>query len=56
MGNCRSKKRRNDVNMNAASSNINRRRLRLGGGAYGDIGNLDYSNFMSGQFLLDLLL
>ena len=56
MGNCRSKKRRNDVNMagdglNQASSNINRRRLRLGGrgGGYGDIGNLDYSNFMSGQ-------
>ena len=55
MGNCRSKKRRNDVNMagdglNQASSNINRRRLRLGGGGgYGDIGNLDYANFMSGQ-------
>lgn len=55
MGNCRSKKRRNDVNMagdslNPASSNVNRRRLRLGGGGgYGDIGNVDYSNFMSGQ-------
>ena len=54
MGNCRSKKRRNDVNMagdslNLASSNVNRRRLRVGGvGSYGDIGNVDYSNFMSG--------
>ena len=36
--------------LNPASSNVNRRRLRLGGGGgYGDIGNVDYSNFMSGQ-------
>ena len=54
MGNCRSKKRRNDVgdSLNPASSNVNRRRLRLGGaGGYGDIGNVDYSNFMSGQVI-----
>lgn len=60
MGNCRSKNKRNYVNMaggnlNPASSNINRRRLRLGGGGgYGDIGNVDYSNFMSGLVILSL--
>ena len=60
MGNCRSKNRSNYVNtaggsLNTASSNVNRRRLRLGGvGGYGDIGNIDYSNFMSGQVILSL--